>query len=65
MSERVATRCDGNCARSGRMRVATAFAPFIPAARWIATSALDLQRKEGRVSAVALSRSSADIPQLR
>eukprot|EP00972_Heterocapsa_arctica_P011280 1654326-Heterocapsa_arctica.AAC.1 len=63
MSDRVATKYDGNCARSGRMRVATAFTPFIPAARWMAAKAFDLRRRGGRVSAVASSSSWAVTPQ--
>eukprot|EP00972_Heterocapsa_arctica_P087787 12945266-Heterocapsa_arctica.AAC.1 len=65
MSERVATRYDGNCARSGRMRAATACTTFIPAARWMAARAFDLCKRAGRVSAVASSNSCAEIPQVR
>eukprot|EP00972_Heterocapsa_arctica_P045303 6687878-Heterocapsa_arctica.AAC.1 len=62
MSERVAIRYDGNCARGGRMRVATASTPFIPAAGWMAAKAVDLSRIAGRVSGVAAFSSSAPIP---
>eukprot|EP00972_Heterocapsa_arctica_P006083 895321-Heterocapsa_arctica.AAC.1 len=62
MSDSVATRYAGNCARGARMRVATACTPFMPAAWWMAVKAVDLSRNPGRVSGVAALRSSARMP---
>eukprot|EP00972_Heterocapsa_arctica_P006084 895322-Heterocapsa_arctica.AAC.1 len=62
MSDSVATRYAGNCARGARMRVATARTPFMPAARWMAAKVVDWFRNPGRVSGVAALRSAARMP---